>query len=156
MKRILTTVLVALALPAAAQDYSQLAAGAGLSRSDAQALSLTEIAAYKFNRDSRGDEQQAIVVRTASVRADPARHAQLIAAAGLTADEAAGLTLAELAAAKHNAGSRGDERIAAGAGGTGATGVRLAAAAGLDPAAAADLSLTEVAAIKFNRDTRDD
>ena len=158
MKRILTSAaLLALAVPAAAEDYSQLAAGAGITRAQAGALTLSEIAAYKFNRDTRGDEQQPIAEPSAAVRVDPAAHAQLIAAAGLTPAEAAGMSLSEIAAAKHNAGTRGDERqTVVAAGGMGKAGDQLVAVAGLDPAAASGLSLTEVAAVKFNRDTRAD
>ena len=156
MKLLTPALLLALAVPAGAEDYSQLVPGTGISRSEAATLTLTEVAALRFNRGSRGDEQQAIVARSATVEVDPARHARLIAAAGLTPAEAAGMTLAEIAAAKHNAGTREDDRIVAAAGGAGEPGPSLVAAAGLDAGAAAGLILTEVAAIKFNRDTRSD
>jgi hypothetical protein len=158
MKRIvLTTVSLALAAPAVAQDHTQLAVSAGISRGEAQTLTLTEIAAYAFNRGTRGDDRQAIIAESAPVQVDPARHAQLIAAAGLTPAEAQGLTLSQLAAAKHNAGTRGDDRqTVMAAAGAGMAGPQLVAAAGLDAGAAEGLSLSEVAAVKFNRDTRQD
>jgi hypothetical protein len=84
---------------AQAGDVSQLAAAAGIAPAEAATMSLTEIAAAKFNRDTRGDDRQ--VVSTAEpIMADPVRHAQLIAAAGLTPEEAAGKSLTEVAAAK--------------------------------------------------------
>ena len=67
MTRILTTTaLMAISfatVPAAAQDVAQLAAGAGLSRAEAQHLTLTEIAVMKFNRGADSDGRQALVAR---------------------------------------------------------------------------------------------
>ncbi len=151
----------AVGLQAQAADTSQLAAAAGISPAEASTMSLTEIAAAKFNRDSAGDDRQSTSHATATA-VDPARHAQLIAAAGLTPDEATGLTLTQLAASAFNASSDGDARqpvVSMSSRGpvvlTSAD-AHLAFAAGLTPAEARGMSLTEVAAAKFNRDTRDD
>ena len=76
-------IALALAAPAVA-DSGQLAASAGLSPSEAQALTLTEIAQAKFNRDARGDDRQVIVrhqVASAEARANLAENAGLPAEA---------------------------------------------------------------------------
>ena len=141
---------------ASAQDISQLVAGSGLSRAEAQELSLNDIAAMKLNRGSDSDARQPIVPDAGAIAVDPARHAQLIAAAGLTPEEARGMTLGELAVGKYNAEARYDDRqrMPTAAEGTAQAGAQLIAGAGLAPAEAAGKSLTEVAAAKFNRDTR--
>jgi hypothetical protein len=90
------------ASPAAKAD---LAASAGLSAAEARGLSLNEIAAVKFNRESAGDDRQTVrqhsgaIVAARSV-ADNRAHGQLISSAGLAQDDAAGLSLTEIAAAK--------------------------------------------------------
>lgn len=43
---------------AQAADVSQLAAAAGVTPAEAATLSLTELAAAKFNRDTRDDDRQ--------------------------------------------------------------------------------------------------
>ena len=89
---------------AADASRTQLAAGAGLTPEEARGLSLTEIAAAKFNRDSDGDDQQRVVrsgdVTVISRSADGTAWSQLAASAGLTPEEARGLSLGEIAAAK--------------------------------------------------------
>ncbi len=143
---------------ARADDVRQLAAGAGLSQSEAAGMTLTEIAAAKFNRDSGGDDQQTISHAT-PVRVDPARHARLVAAAGLTPAEAQGMTLTQLAAGVFNAGSDGDDAqtvVSVSSRGPVRIGSQLVAAAGLDPVEAQGMSLTEIAAAKFGRDTGND
>jgi hypothetical protein len=88
------------ASPAARAD---LAANAGLTPVAAQGT-LTEIAALKFNRDTRGDDRQTVQRSDATMAArsiaDNRAWAQLIAGAGLTQEEAAGLSLSEIARAK--------------------------------------------------------
>jgi hypothetical protein len=160
MKHILaTTAVVGLSLVAAfsvsAADVTQLAAGAGISAGEAQGLTLTELAALKFNRDSERDEQQSVAAAEGPVMVDPVRHAQLIAAAGLSADEADGLTLSQLAAGKHNAEARRDELhlVVMSSRGRVRAGSQLIAAAGLSTAEAQGMSLTGIAATKFNRDS---
>lgn len=143
---------------AQAADRSQLAAAAGIPAEEAATMSLTELAAAKFNRDTRGDDRQ-VVSDARPTMVDPVRHAQLIAAAGLTADEAAGLTLTELAAGAFNAGSDDDDAqtvVTVSTRGPVRIGSHLAFAAGLSPEEAQGMSLTAIAAAKFNRDTRDD
>ena len=143
---------------AQAADRSQLAAAAGVSAEEAATMSLTELASAKFNRDSRDDDQQA-VSGAEPIMVDPVRHAQLIAAAGLTADEAAGLTLSQLAAGAFNAGSDDDDAqtvVTMSTRGPVRIGSHLAFAAGLTPEEAQGMSLTAIAAAKFNRDSRDD
>ena len=113
MKRSLKTTAAALALAfaatAAGADNMQLAVSAGLDPSESARLSLAEIAQAKFNADSREDDRHSIL-SPSGARVDPAAHAQLIAAAGLTAEEAEGMTLVEIAAAKSTREMRGDER----------------------------------------------
>lgn len=162
MTRILTRALVALSIaaaPAAAADLTQIAAGAGVTVEAAQGMTLSELAALKFNRDSRDDDRQSVGgIGGEPVMVDVMRHAQLIAAAGLTPAEAEGLTLSELAAGKHNAGSDSNERIVVVMSSRGPVrvGSQLAAAAGLGGAEAQGMSLTAIAAAKFNHDSSDD
>lgn len=160
MKTILTlgvaaSLSLAAALSASAADVGQLAASAGISRAAAQQMSLTEVAATKFNRDGGRDDRQTVGGAQAPVIVDADRHAQLIAAAGLTPAEAEGLTLSELAAGKVNAGSDADQQIVVmSSRGPVRQPAQLIAAAGLTPAEAQGLSLSQIAAVKFNRDTR--
>ncbi len=161
MTKIFARAFVALSLaaaPVAAADLDQLAAGAGVSAQAAQGMTLNELAARKFNRDSDGQNQQAVNVDRTPVMIDATRHAQLIAAAGLTADEAEGLTLSELAAGKYNVNRDSDERVIVVMSTRGPVriGSQLAAAAGLDGVEAQGMSLTAIAAAKFNRDSNDD
>jgi hypothetical protein len=90
--------------PGTGGDYTQLAASAGISADEAQGMSLGEIYVAKINRESRGDEQQAVkgggVTMTSRSVSGGAGYAQLAASAGLSADEASGLTLGQIAAAK--------------------------------------------------------
>lgn len=142
-------------LYAQAADASQLAAAAGIAPAEAATMSLTEIAAMKFNHDTRGDDRQT-VSDARPIMIDSVRHAQLIAAAGLTAEEAAGLTLAQLAAGSFNAGSDEDNAqpvVTMSSHGPVRIGSQLVASAGLDPVEAQGWSLTEIAAAKFARDT---
>ena len=85
---------------------------AGVSPVEAQGLSLSEIAAAKFNRESAGDDQQRVVrsevTKAARSVADNSAWAQLIASAGLTTDEAAGLSLSEIAKVKFDRESDDD------------------------------------------------
>jgi hypothetical protein len=90
--------------PASAAARVQLGANAGLAADQAQTLTLTEIAAAKFNRESAGGDQQrgelgSVTLASRSVR-DGSDRAQLAANAGLGQDEAAGLSLTEIARAK--------------------------------------------------------
>lgn len=100
------------------------------------------------------DDNMVIIARGEPTMVDPVAHAQLIAVAGLSAAEASGLTLNDLAIAASNAGAGGDDRQgpAARGHGRGAAGVQLAAAAGLTPEVARSLSLEQVVMIKFDRD----
>lgn len=83
-------------------DRSQLAASVGL---DAGA-SLNEIAAAKYNRDVSYADRQIVRRAGATVAsrsvAGTGRWTQLIASAGLTPEQAEGMTLNEIAAAKYN------------------------------------------------------
>jgi hypothetical protein len=145
-------------LYAQAADRSQLAAAAGIPAAEAATMSLTEIAAAKFNRDTRGDDQQ-VVSEAQATAVDPVRHAQLIAAARLSGAEAAGMTLTQLAAGTFNAGSDDDDAqtvVTMSSRGPVRVGSHLAFAAGLTPEEAEGMSLSAIAAAKFNRDTRDD
>lgn len=91
------------AADASAFGKANLAGSAGLTADAARDLSLSEIAAVKFSRGSRDNNQ----IRPAGLDAslatrslDGNSRAQLVSNAGLSADEAAGLTLTDIAAAK--------------------------------------------------------
>jgi hypothetical protein len=155
--------LVALALAAASQapagDWSQLVASAGLSPAEAEGMTLTEIAAHKFNREARTDDTVTVSSRSYPVF-DVAAHRQLVAVAGVRPSEARGMTLTEIAARKVNVAAEADEMIpivASGAGFDAGAHPQLAAAAGLTPAEASGMSLGEIHARKVNREqNRDD
>ena len=88
-------------IPGSGGDYTQLAAVAGVS---ADGLTLDQIFVAKINREARGDEQQAVkggnvVMGSRSVKSGAA-YGQLAASAGLSAADAAGMSLGEIAAAK--------------------------------------------------------
>jgi hypothetical protein len=90
---------------ASAASLASFAKAAGLSPAEAQGMSLTEIAAVKFNRETRGQDAQRVergnvTMAARSVPADNAGWAQLIASAGLSPADAAGMSLAEIAAVK--------------------------------------------------------
>ncbi len=71
--------------------------------------SLSEIAAVKINRGSDPDERIPVLPeRTAAF--SPARSPQFVAAAGLSPEEAAGMTLTEIHVRKINREARGDDR----------------------------------------------
>ena len=88
-------------VPGSGGDYTQLAAIAGVSP---EGKSLNEIFVAKINREARGDEKQAVkggdVTMTSRSVAGGAAYAQLAASAGLSAADAAGMSLGEIAAAK--------------------------------------------------------
>ena len=169
MKTYLKTIAVAAALAGAAAPavaQSQLIANAGLTPVEAQGLTLSEIAAAKFSRSAGHDERHAIVARGGGVTAisrsaDDAAGSQLAANAGLTPEQAQGLSLSQVAAAKFSRSAGHDaqqvvvHRDAVTAIGRSAAGAypQLAASAGLTPDEALGLSLTEIAAAKFDRDT---
>ena len=83
-------------------EYDQLAATAGVA--DGDSMTLNEIFVAKINRESRGDEQQAVKSSSVTMASrgpvDQGSRVQLIAAAGLSAGEASGMTLQQIAAAK--------------------------------------------------------
>lgn len=85
---------------------AQLAAAAGLSPSEARGMSLSQIAAHFFNHGADNDELQPVPAAAGQARvstrdfdATGGRNAQLIAAAGLSPEEAAGMSLQQIAAA---------------------------------------------------------
>jgi hypothetical protein len=150
--------IFALALAAASQapagDWSQLVASAGMTPAEAEGMTLTEIAAHKFNRESPADDTITVSSRSYPVF-DVAAHRQLVAVAGLRPNEARSMTLTAIAARKVNLAAASDERIpiAAHGGGFDATAhPQLVAAAGLAPAEAAGMSLAELHARKINRE----
>ena len=79
-------------------------------------MSLAEISAVKFNKDSRDDDRQTVpaplgaVVATRSVGDASAAFGQLISSAGLTLVEAGGMTLAEIAEYKFDRDLSGADR----------------------------------------------
>lgn len=156
MNRFLTTAALAgfFAMPALAQDMSQLAASAGLTAAEARTMSLAEIAAAKFNRDSRDDDRQTVASVRTPIAVDPVRHAQLIAAADLDPDAARGMTLAGLTAAKYNASGDGDHHQTpvsmSSRGPVTMVPLQLIYAADLTPQEARGLSLNEIAARAHN------
>ncbi len=85
-------------------SYGQLAANAGLTGAEAQGMSLSDIYVAKINREARGDDKQAVrggqVTMGTRSAISSTSNGQLIAAAGLSRQDAAGLSLTEIAAAK--------------------------------------------------------
>jgi hypothetical protein len=77
---------------------------------------------------------------------------QLVASAGLTPEEAAGLSLTEIAQAKFDRDTDGQVIVHHGVADS-ATKAALAADAGLSPAQAQNLTLNQIAAVKFNRES---
>jgi hypothetical protein len=154
---------IALGVAAPAFADSQLAASAGLSADEAAAMSLTEIAQVKFNRDASGADRWLPSIPPTNGSADPAR---LAASAGIAPDASAGMSLTEIAAVKFNKGTRDDDRqsvahpsgvtvASRSLGDPGYAFVQLIAGAGLTPSEASGMSLSRIAAYKFDRDTPD-
>lgn len=87
-------------------DYTRLAASFGMDGDEAEGLSLAQIFVAKINHGEGATEQQLVKGGGAPIatRSVVANHAQLAASAGLTASEAAGMTLTEIAAAKFDRG----------------------------------------------------
>jgi hypothetical protein len=86
----------------------QLYAAAGLTPAEAQGWTIDQVFVAKINRESGGDQQQAQwidVSQTSGSRAygQSPDYSQLARSAGLTRDEAAEMSLSEIAAAKLNA-----------------------------------------------------
>jgi len=153
-------VLTLAAATAGSADTRQLAASAGIDATEAASLTLTEIARIKFNGDARQDDRAALV--TPSAGGNPAARSQLIAAAGMTAGEAEGMTLTELVVAKRNRDVRRDEDIQVvvssrtiPAYGEGARS-QLIASAGVDAGAARGMTLQELYVVKINREGDND
>jgi hypothetical protein len=127
---------------------SQLIAAAGLTPAEAQGLSLTEIAQYKFNRETGRDGQQAAELdRVApAVAASKPLNAVAISSAndGLSySDQQRNVSRSGVTMASRNVGN-GDWS-------------QLIASAGLTPAEAKGMTLNEIAIAKFNHDAdRDD
>ena len=147
--------LVQAVVPAKADGLSQLIAAAGLTESQASVMSLSEIHAYKINRESRGDDRVTVSSRNYSTFSQ-GDHRQLVAAAGLSTGDVRGMPLNEIAVYKVNRGTSGDEAIRIvsdrNRGFDAARHPQLVAAAGLSPASAEGLSLTEIARRKSNRE----
>ncbi len=77
-------------------------------------MTLTEIAAVKFNNDTRADDHQSVmhasrVTITSRSVGDPRAFTQLIASAGLSPSEARGMTLSEIAAYKFDRDTPDDD-----------------------------------------------
>lgn len=145
---------LALAATASSADTRQLAASAGVSPAEASGLTLDQIARAKFNADAGADGEIAVVAPRGS--SGPSARSQLIAGSGLTAEEAAGMTLTQIAVAKRNGEVRQDERTmvvsarnfpAASRGRS-----QLVAAAGLDADGARNVTLQELYVAKINRE----
>ena len=83
---------------------------------------------------------------------------QLAASAGLTDEEAAGMTLTEIAQYKFNRDVSVSDHSAPSIPATNGSAdpAYLATSAGIDDPAADGMTLTEIAAVKFNNDTRAD
>ena len=88
-------------VPGSGGDVTQLAAAAGVSPGG---KSLNEIFVAKINREARGDERQAVkggdVTMTSRSAGGGAAYVQLAANAGVSASDAAGMSLGEIAAVK--------------------------------------------------------
>lgn len=84
-----------------ASEYDQLVASAGLGMDEAQGMSLAEIAATKTNRGATRDERIP-APRQPVAASDAAAYPQLAASAGLTVEQARGMSLAEVYRLKQN------------------------------------------------------
>ncbi|MBP7240491.1 hypothetical protein [Amaricoccus sp.] len=99
--------LSALACAAPALAQSQLESNAGLTAEQARGLTLNEIATVKFNRGEATQDQnlvrrQVAVTALAFQGTDAAGYDQLAGAAGLSPEQAEGMTLDQIATAKFN------------------------------------------------------
>ena len=83
------------AAPAPAGDWSQLVAAAGLSPAEAEGMTLTELAAHKFNRDGTADGDVTVSTRCRPV-CDIVSPRRRVVAAGPGPHQARGLTLTEI------------------------------------------------------------
>ena len=155
---------IALGIVAPAFADSQLAASAGLTDEQAAAMTLTEIAQYKFNRDELVADRWAPSIPPTNGSADPAR---LAASAGIDGSAVDGMTLTEIAAVKFNHDTRADDHqtvmhasgvtiASRSVGDPSRAFAQLVASAALSPSEARGMSLTEIAAYKFDRDTPND
>jgi hypothetical protein len=97
------TPLVTAPEAASAEGLDQFACVTGLSADEAHGLTLGQIAALKFNRGKSGDDRQPVKggasFNTRSIE-NTASRTQLVANAGLSSEEAAALSLTEIAQAK--------------------------------------------------------
>ena len=92
-----------------ARVHSQLVISSRENPEVAYGRSLSQVAALKMNLGADPDEQIPVLPqRTAQF--SPARSPQLVAAAGLSPEEAASMTLTEIHVRKVNREARGDER----------------------------------------------
>jgi hypothetical protein len=91
-----------------ASDHAALVANAGLTRSQATDMDLSQIAAHKNNRGATRDNRIP-VTQMASASFDAADHPQLVASAGLSASEAQAMSLNEIYRHKHNRSAGRDE-----------------------------------------------
>ena len=83
------------AAPAAAGDWSQLVAAARLSPAEAEGMTLTELAAHKFNRDGADDDAVTLSTRCHPV-CDIVSPSRRVVAAGPGPHQAHGVTLTEI------------------------------------------------------------
>jgi hypothetical protein len=151
--------LLTTAAAASADGTSQLAASAGLTPAEAEGMSLAQIHALKVNREARRDERITVSGReypgTVTVS-----NAQFVASAGLTADEARGMSVTEVAAHKNNFRATRDEQITASAprprSFDAAAHPQLLAQADLTVEEAQGMSLAEVYQAKINAESRRD
>ena len=90
--------------------HAQLIRAAGLTRAEAEGLSLAEIAAIKASHNAGRDERVVVMIGRSLPATDTAAYSQLVAGSGLTPVEASGLTLNDLYVMKINRESRRDDR----------------------------------------------
>ena len=83
------------AAPAAAGHWSQLVAAAGLSPAEAEGMSLSELAAHKFNRDGAADDDVTVSIPCHTV-CDNVSPRRRVVAAGPGPHQAHGVTLTEI------------------------------------------------------------
>lgn len=139
-----------------AADTTQLAASAGLTKSEAAGMSLEQIARAKFSADSRGDDAIAVFIRPGASSA--AARSQLTAAVGIDADQARRMSLTDIVVAKINRSTPQNDAVivvsARNVGPKASSGrSQLAAAAGLDMTAA---TLQQLHVAKINAERRPD
>jgi len=142
---------VALSVVAPAFADSQLIASAGLTRSEAAGMTLSQIAAYKFNRNVSESDRQT-VPGSVVAHASDAGSATFARHVGVSTRGMPTPSLTEIAARhfNHGVGPSDQQTVTRPVPGSGSDLSQLAASAGLGADGAEGRTLTEIAGYLFN------